>query len=109
MDRSPRFMAAIPLAWVALLPWTPTAAATPDDFADHLAAPHFSWETSEGLELVLKGQARLSLRDIEGRGGPGFDSITDTRTIGTRSPTAGLDDATLATRLSLPDAWRWHL
>jgi hypothetical protein len=109
MGRSSCFLVAIPLAWVALLPWTPTAAATADDFADHLAAPHFSWETSEGLKLVLKGQARLSLRNIEGRGGPGFDSITDTRTIGTRSPTAGLDDATLATRLSLPDAWRWHL
>ena len=52
--------------------------------------------------MVLKGDARFGLYDLEGEGGLGHDSITDTTTLGTRSAFLALDRARLAVRLLTP-------
>ena len=89
--------------------WIGSANATINDFSEEYAASRFVLSAPDGSTLLLKGQSRFSLRDIEGAGGPGYDSITDTRTIGTRSPSVGLDDSMLAAELSLQGGWAWHL
>jgi hypothetical protein len=73
-----------------------------DAFSDRRSPPHFVLEAANGSKLVFKGWLGLSLRDLEGSGGPGHDSITDTATIGTRSPHAALDGAQMALRLQTP-------
>lgn len=54
----------------------------------------------EDLSLEIKGRARLGLHDIQGSGGPEYDSQTDTATIGTRSPFVELDSFDLSFRLN---------
>jgi len=71
-----------------------------DRFDGPHAPSHFG-ATSNDATLVVKGDLRLSIHDLEGRGGPGFDSPTDTRTIGTRSTYASIDTCYLAGRLQL--------
>lgn len=86
-----------------------TANATTNDFSDEYALSRFVISATDGSTFALKGQSRFSFRDIEGRGGPDYDSITDTRTIGTRSPSVGLEDSMLAAELTLQGGWAWHL
>ena len=74
-----------------------------DRFSDARIPPRFVLASAEGLELVLKSQVAMAWRDLEGRGGPGFDSATDTVTLGTRSPHFALETARLALRAQLPD------
>lgn len=74
-----------------------------DPFADDRARPRFAIDGPDGLRLVLKGAAELSWLDIEGAGGEGRDSTTDTRSLGTRSPYLRLDRVRLAPRLQTPD------
>lgn len=69
-----------------------------DEFSDHFSPKNFELRT-EHLTLVLKGEIELELHDLQGRGGPGFDSVTDTRTLGTRSPFVEIDTFWLAPRL----------
>ena len=78
---------------------TPAVAAERDEFDDRRAPPHFVL-TSEHLTLTLKGELEVELHDLQGQGGPGFDSPTDTLTIGTRSPFVELDAFWLALRLN---------
>lgn len=63
-------------------------------YAPNNVALHFN-----DLSLLLKGRMRLALHDLQGEGGPRFDSPTDTQTIGTRSPFIELDSFDLAFRL----------
>ena len=86
-----------------------SAMATVNDFADEFSASRFVLEVPDGSSIVLKGLSQFSLRDIEGRGGPGYDSITDTRTVGTRSPSVGLDVSMLAASLILRGGWQWNM
>lgn len=74
-----------------------------DPFADGRARPRFAIAGPDGLRLVLKGAAELSWLDIEGSGGDGRDSSTDTRSLGTRSPYLRLDRVRIAPRLETPD------
>jgi hypothetical protein len=74
-----------------------------DEFSDLRVPAHFSIAESEGLKLVLKGQSEISWRDIEGAGGEGHDSISDTVTLGTRSGHANIDGLRLAVRLETPE------
>lgn len=74
-----------------------------DPFADALAPVRFAITADDGLRLVLKGAAQLSWLDLEGAGGVGRESATDTVTIGTRSGHVRLDRARLALRLHGPD------
>jgi len=83
--------------------------ATVNDFADEFSASRFVLEVQDGSSIVIKGLSQFSLRDIEGRGGPGYDSITDTRTVGTRSPSVGLDVSMLAVNLALRGGWEWNM
>lgn len=89
-----------------LLPLTALLAAAPrparawDPFNDARVPPHFELHDGE-LRLALKGELAMSVHDLEGEGGPGKDSVTDTRTIGTRSPYVELSGFTLAPRLTL--------
>jgi len=76
----------------------PAALADRDEFADGQAPTHFVLK-AEHLTLTLKGELELELHDLEGLGGPGFDSPTDTLTLGTRSPFVELDAFWLALRL----------
>ncbi|MGB0590191.1 MAG: hypothetical protein ACPGU1_10970 [Myxococcota bacterium] len=69
-----------------------------DEFDDARSPTHFVL-ASEHLTLTLKGELEVELHDLEGKGGPGFDSATDTLTIGTRSPFVELDAFWLALRL----------
>ncbi len=69
-----------------------------DEFSDHHSPKNFELR-AEHLTLVLKGEIELELHDLQGRGGPGFDSVTDTRTLGTRSPFVEIDTFWLAPRL----------
>lgn len=71
-----------------------------DEFADRYSPRHFELQ-ARFLTLAIKGEIELELHDLEGSGGPGYDSPTDTRTIGTRSPTVEIDSFWLATRLGL--------
>lgn len=88
----------------ALLAWNlaPVALAGFDEFSDDYATPHVVIETDE-LTLTLKGELEVELHDLEGRGGPGYDSNTDTLTIGTRSPFVEIDAFWLAYRMGLSD------
>lgn len=70
-----------------------------DAFSDERQPPRFAIEGPDGLRLVLKGRADLAWRDLEGAGGEGHDSRTDTVTLGTRSGTARLERVLLAPRL----------
>lgn len=72
-----------------------------DEFADSFSPKHFELRAAD-LTLTLKGEVELELHDLEGRGGPGYDSVTDTRTIGTRSPFVEIDTFWLAPRLGFP-------
>lgn len=90
-----------PLAILALLLLAPAAHAY-DAFSDTRSKARFALASDDGLRLVLKGDARFGLYDIEGDGGVGTDSTTDTATIGTRSAYAALDRARLAFRLETP-------
>jgi hypothetical protein len=76
------------------------AHATFDEFADSFSPKHFQLRT-EQMTLTLKGEVELELHDLEGKGGAGYDSPTDTRTLGTRSPFIEIDSFWLALRLSL--------
>ncbi len=80
----------------------PAAAAAFDVFADTRSKARFALVSEDGLRLVIKGNARFGLYDLEGDGGFGTDSATDTATIGTRSAYAALDRARLAFRLETP-------
>lgn len=82
---------------VALLP---ASALAWDPFDDTQQPPHFELVDGE-LRLALKGELSLAFHDLEGEGGPGHDSNTDTRTIGTRSPYVELSGFTLVPRLTL--------
>ena len=70
-----------------------------DEFDTMHAPPRFAL-SYEDLTLEIKGRARLGLHDLQGEGGPGYDSPTDTATIGTRSPFVELDSFELAFRLN---------
>lgn len=83
---------------LALLALAPAAEAY-DAFADTRSKARFALVSDDGLRLVIKGDARFGLYDLEGEGGFGTDSNTDTATIGTRSAYAALDRARLAFRL----------
>jgi len=71
-----------------------------DEFAEPLAPSRFTLR-ADWLRLTLKGAAKLELHDIEGEGGPGYDSPTDTKTLGTRSPFVEIDSFALAFRLGM--------
>ena len=73
-----------------------------DPFSDQRIRPRFVLETEESLRLVLKGQVGLGYYDLEGAGGLGNDSTTDTITLGTRSGFVALDGVRLALRLETP-------
>lgn len=79
----------------------PSLALAFDEFDDGYSPTHFQLR-SRYLTLTLKGELELELHDLEGRGGPGFDSPTDTRTIGTRSPFVEIDSLWLALRIGFP-------
>ncbi len=90
---------ALALAALALLADRPARAAF-DEFADGYSPTHFELR-ARYITLTLKGELEVELHDLEGEGGPGYDSPTDTRTIGTRSPTVNLDTFWLAPRVLL--------
>ena len=83
---------------LALVPWPARAAF--DEFSDDHSPKNFELGT-EHMTLTLKGEVELELHDIEGEGGPGYDSPTDTQTIGTRSPFVEIDSLWLALRITL--------
>ena len=70
-----------------------------DEFDTAYAPPRFTLNYRV-LTLEIKGRARLGLHDLQGEGGPDYDSPTDTATIGTRSPFVELDSFDLAFRLN---------
>lgn len=72
-----------------------------DEFDTEHAPPRFTLNYKD-FTLEIKGRARIGLHDLQGEGGPEFDSPTDTATIGTRSPFVELDSFELAFRLN----WR---
>ncbi len=85
-----------------LLPILAGPAHAYDAFDDTRAPARFALVSEDGLRLVVKGDTRVGLYDLEGAGGAGTDSATDTATIGTRSAYAALDRARLAFRLETP-------
>jgi hypothetical protein len=97
MARISSISAALSIGLV-LLCAAPVAAVERDEFDDGRSPTHFVF-ASEHLSLTLKGELEVELHDLEGQGGPGFDSATDTLTIGTRSPFVELDAFWLALRL----------
>jgi hypothetical protein len=88
---------------VSLLSGASPALADPDEFSDQRTPPQFVLR-SEHLTLTLKGEIEVEFHDIAGSGGPGFDSPTDTITLGTRSPFFEMDAFALALRLGFSDA-----
>ena len=82
---------------------SPAALVAYDDFSEQRVPTHFAIEGAEGIKLVLKGQSELSWRDIEGAGGEGHDSTSDTVTLGTRSGHADVDGLRIAFRLESPE------
>lgn len=74
-----------------------------DEFAESRSPTHFEL-TSGPLRLALKGAVKLELHDLQGEGGPGYDSPTDTKTLGTRSPFVEIDSFALAFRLGLGES-----
>ncbi|MBR58163.1 MAG: hypothetical protein CMH54_09095 [Myxococcales bacterium] len=81
----------------------PLSAQAFDAFNDSRVPANFVVRGADGLRLGLKGIAELSWRDIEGRGGVGHDSLTDTVTLGTRSGHANVDGLRLAFRVETPE------
>ena len=79
--------------------FAPQTASAFDEFDTMYAPPRFALHYRD-LTLEIKGRARLGLHDLQGDGGPGYDSPTDTATIGTRSPFVELDSFDLALRLN---------
>ena len=79
------------------------AQATAFDELNDSATPWLVWRPGGGMSLTLTGELEVELHDIEGEGGPGHDSVTDTRTVGTRSPTIELDSLWVALRFQLLD------
>lgn len=75
-------------------------AAAFDEFSEQRSPTHFMLRAKD-LTLALKGELELELHDIEGRGGPGHDSPTDTKTLGTRSPFVEIDSLWLALRVGI--------
>ena len=71
-----------------------------DEFSDQHSPTHFMLRAKD-LTLILKGELELELHDIEGRGGPGHDSPTDQKTLGTRSPFVEIDSLWLALRVGI--------
>ncbi len=71
-----------------------------DEFSDGYSPSNFVVRTDH-LTLTWKGELEVEFHDIEGEGGPGHDSPTDTKTLGTRSPFVELDSFWLAIRLGM--------
>lgn len=90
------------LLLAALLLALPATARAYDAFADSRTPARFALTGPDDLRLVIKGNARFGLYDLQGDGGAGRDSTTDTATLGTRSAYAALDRARLAFRLETP-------
>jgi len=91
----------ITLGLVALLvALRPCGAAAFDEFSDKRSPTSFML-TAKDLTLVIKGELELELHDIEGSGGPGHDSPTDKKTLGTRSPFVEIDGFWLALRVGV--------
>jgi len=90
------------VACAAMCLLLPVGAHAYDAFSDTRSKARFALTSDDGLRLVIKGNARFGLYDLEGEGGFGNDSNTDTATIGTRSPFAELDRTRLAFRLETP-------
>ncbi|HCF60651.1 MAG TPA: hypothetical protein DFS52_21955 [Myxococcales bacterium] len=90
----------LPLLLLVLLLVPARARASFDEFSDDRAPAHLELQ-SDRLSLQLKGELKLGLHDIEGSGGPGRDSPTDTRTLGTRSPIVEIDAFWLRLRFGL--------
>ncbi len=85
-----------------LLLGAPEAGASFDEYSDD-NAPRNLVIQAQDLTLTLKGEVELELHDLQGKGGPGYDSPTDTRTIGTRSPFVEIDGFWLALRVGLDE------
>ena len=85
------------LALLIVLLMIPESAYAFDEFGEELAPTRFEL-TIDDLALQIKGRGRIGLHDLQGQGGPEFDSKTDTQTIGTRSPFVELDSFDLAFR-----------
>ncbi len=93
------------LCGITTLMGAPRQAFSFDEFDTLYAPPRFALHYRD-LTLEIKGRARLGLHDLQGDGGPGYDSPTDTATIGTRSPFVELDSFDLALRLNwLETVW----
>jgi hypothetical protein len=85
---------------LAALMLAPATARAFDEFNDDRSPASF--RLISGFQtLTVKGDLRIGLHDLEGKGGPGYDSVTDTRTIGTRSPFVDIDSFYLTGRLKL--------
>jgi hypothetical protein len=85
---------------ILLLAVMPASVSAFDEFDDSYSPKHFQL-ISDDLSLTIKGELEVEFHDLEGQGGAGFDSPTDTRTIGTRSPFVEVDSFWLALRLGL--------
>ncbi|MFT7621118.1 MAG: hypothetical protein ACI9WU_000279 [Myxococcota bacterium] len=90
------------LAIVIALTLPSSAAWALDQFSDQHSKPNFVLRAPR-LTLALKGELELELHDLQGEGGPGFDSATDTATLGTRSPFFEVDAFRLALRVGYED------
>jgi hypothetical protein len=73
-----------------------------DAFSEQRSPSQFVLTGTEETRLVLKGRLHLAWHDLEGDGGPRHDSISDTATLGTRSPHFALESARVAFRVELP-------
>lgn len=91
-----------PLPLLLILALSPRAFAF-DEFSDQRHPARFTIG-NDWPRLTIKGELELELHDLEGPGGPGHDSPTDTKTIGTRSPFVEIDSFWLAFRLGLAPA-----
>jgi len=80
----------------------PDARASFDEFSDSHSPKHLELRAQD-LTLTIKGEVEVELHDLEGEGGAGHDSPTDTRTIGTRSPFVEIDTFWLALRVGLSE------
>ena len=91
-----RFLALLAVCGFAFA--VPVTAHAFDEFDATHAPARFSIDATEDIGLDIKGRMRISLHDLQGEGGPGYDSPTDTATIGTRSPFVALDSFELSFR-----------
>ena len=78
------------------------ARASFDEFGEGYIPASFTLN-AKYLTLVLKGEIELELHDLEGEGGPGHDSPTDTKTLGTRSPFVEIDTFSLSLRVGFAE------